>query len=184
MLDKTRFLGPVAPAVCPCTETDELDWPALERNFERLAASGVTGLYINGGTGDAANLTQEERLAVAEYMVPRLKAAGKLAIVHVGQTTQREAVALARQAAELGADAIASIPPKKAWPQIAEYYRALASAGLPVIVYYIPGVTGMTAGMAQLLLQLSWISHMTKRMCDVLVEQAFPPAEKEKKKEK
>ena len=40
------------------------------------------------------------------------------------------------------------------------------------------------AGMAQLLLQLSWISHMTKRMCDVLVEQAFPPAEKEKKKEK
>lgn len=33
-------------------------------------------------------------------------------------------------------------------------------------------------------LQLSWISHMTKRMCDVLVEQAFPPAEKEKKKEK
>lgn len=150
MLDKTRFLGPVAPAVCPCTETDELDWPALERNFERLAASGVTGLYINGGTGDAANLTQEERLAVAEYMVPRLKAAGKLAIVHVGQTTQREAVALARQAAELGADAIASIPSKKDWPQIAEYYRALASAGLPVIVYYIPGVTGMTAGMAQL----------------------------------
>ena len=160
MLDKTRFLGPVAPVVCPCTETDELDWPALRQNFERLAASPVTGLYINGGTGDAANLTQEERLAVAEYMVPRLKALGKLAIVHVGQTTQREAVALAKQAAALGADAVASIPPKKDWPQIVEYYRALAEQGIPVIVYYIPGVTGMTAGMAQLrmLLEISGVA--------------------------
>ena len=38
--------------------------------------------------------------------------------------------------------------------------------------------------MAQLLLQLSWISYMTKRMWDVLVEKAFPLSEKEKKKEK
>ncbi len=38
--------------------------------------------------------------------------------------------------------------------------------------------------MAQLLLQLSWISYMTKRMCDVLVERSFPSGEKEKKKEK
>ena len=36
---------------------------------------------------------------------------------------------------------------------------------------------------AQLLLQLSWISYMTKRMCDVLVERSFPLSDKEKKKE-
>ena len=150
MFDKTRFQGPVAPVVCPCTETDEMDWAALEKNFARLAASPVAGLYINGGTGDAANLTDQERADVAAYMVPRLKRQGKLAIVHVGQTTQRGAQRLAFQAAELGADAVASIPPKKDWPQIADYYRAIAAAGLPVIVYYIPGVTGMTAGLPQL----------------------------------
>ena len=82
--------------------------------------------------------------------MPRLLAAGKLAIVHVGQTNQRQAVELARQAAALGAHAVASIPPKKPWPQIVEYYKALAAAGAPVIVYYIPGVTGMTAGMPEL----------------------------------
>ena len=37
---------------------------------------------------------------------------------------------------------------------------------------------------ALLLLQLSWISSMTKKMCDVLVAQEFPVSEKEKKKEK
>ena len=176
--DKTRFGGVVAPIVNPCGEDDSLDRGALEANLTRLLATDVAGLYINGGTGDAANLTQDERLETAALLVPRLLAAGKLAIVHVGQTNQRQAVELARQAAALGAHAVASIPPKKPWPQIVEYYKALAAAGAPVllfrmgqkgegmvqvgdlgqqlfpkppvIVYYIPGVTGMTAGMPEL----------------------------------
>ena len=149
-VDKAKFSGVIAPLVNPCSEDDSLDVPALEQNLARLLASGAAGLYINGGTGDAANLTQEERLQIAALAVPACLAAQKLAVVHVGQTGQRQAVALAEQAARLGAHAVASIPPKKAWPQIAEYYRALAGAGLPVIVYYIPGVTGMPAGMEQL----------------------------------
>ena len=132
--DKTRFGGVVAPIVTPCGEDDSLDRGALEANLTRLLATDVAGLYINGGTGDAANLTQDERLETAALLVPRLLAAGKLAIVHVGQTNQRQAVELARQAAALGAHAVASIPPKKPWPQIVEYYKALAAAGAPVIV--------------------------------------------------
>lgn len=152
IFDKERFRGPVAPIVTPCDEEDNIDWPALEANAARLGQSDVAGLYICGGTGDGANLTAGERKAVAEYLVPRQKAAGRLAIVHVGQTDQRTAAALAAHAAALGADAVASIPPKKGWPQVVEYYEAIvrAAAGVPVIVYYIPGVTGMTAGLAEL----------------------------------
>ena len=94
--DKTRFGGVVAPIVNPCGEDDSLDRGALEANLTRLLATDVAGLYINGGTGDAANLTQDERLETAAFLVPRLLAAGKLAIVHVGQTNQRQAVELAR----------------------------------------------------------------------------------------
>jgi dihydrodipicolinate synthase/N-acetylneuraminate lyase len=150
MFDINRFKGVVVPIVNPCNEDDSIDWPVLEQNFTRLAAASTAGMYVNGGTGDAANLTQAERLQIAEWTVPKLRAAGKLAIVHVGQTNQRQAVALAEQAVALGADAVASIPPKTAWPQIADYYRALAATGAPVIVYYIPGVTGVTAGMPEL----------------------------------
>ena len=146
--DKTRFGGVVAPIVNPCGEDDSLDRGALEANLTRLLATDVAGLYINGGTGDAANLTQDERLETAALLVPRLLAAGKLAIVHVGQTNQRQAVELARQAAALGAHAVASIPPKKPWPQIVEYYKALAAAGAPVIVYYIHRHDGRHAGAA------------------------------------
>ena len=140
--DKTRFGGVVAPIVNPCGEDDSLDRGALEANLTRLLATDVAGLYINGGTGDAANLTQDERLETAALLVPRLLAAGKLAIVHVGQTNQRQAVELARQAAALGAHAVASIPPKKPWPQIVEYYKALAAAGAPVSVMETAGEGG------------------------------------------
>ena len=149
-MKKEYFQGVVVPLVSPCFEDDSLDLDGLKSNLERLLKTDIRGFYINGGTGDAANLTREERLKIAEYVMPKVKTAGKLAIVHVGQTDQRTAVELARQAVELGADAVASIPPKKGWLQIVEYYQALAETGAPVIVYYIPGVTGMTAGMNEL----------------------------------
>ena len=154
MFDKKMFEGIVAPMVNPCFEDDSLDMAGVERNLERLLRTDVAGLYINGGTGDAANLTQQERLDIAAYLVPKLLEKGKLAVVHVGQTSQRLAVELARQAVELGAQAVASIPPKKPWPQIVEYYKALCATGANVIVYYIPGVTGMTASMAELRMML------------------------------
>lgn len=154
MFDKSGLMGIVAPMVNPCLEDDSLDWDGVKQNLDRLLATDVAGLYINGGTGDAANLTQQERLDIAAYLVPALHSAGKSAIIHVGQTSQRQAVELAKQAVELGAEAVASIPPKKPWPQIVEYYRALAATGANVIVYYIPGVTGMTASMAELRMML------------------------------
>lgn len=154
MFDKNLFKGIIAPMVNPCFEDDTLDMEGVKANLDRLLQADVAGLYINGGTGDAANLTQQERLDVAAYLVPELLKAGKLAIVHVGQTTQREAVELTKQAVELGAQAVASIPPKKPWPQIVEYYKALAATGANVIVYYIPGMTGITATMNELRMML------------------------------
>ena len=59
--DKTRFGGVVAPIVNPCGEDDSLDRGALEANLTRLLATDVAGLYINGGTGDAANLSGWKR---------------------------------------------------------------------------------------------------------------------------
>ena len=154
MFDKNLFKGIIAPMVNPCFEDDTLDMEGVKANLDRLLQADVAGLYISGGTGDAANLTQQERLDVAAYLVPELLKAGKLAIVHVGQTTQREAVELTKQAVALGAQAVASIPPKKPWPQIVEYYKALAATGANVIVYYIPGMTGITATMAELRMML------------------------------
>ena len=96
-----HFRGVVVPIVNPCDPSDGLDEAKLLENHERLLAAPVRGLYINGGTGDAAQLTREERERVAELLLPSLKQAGRCAIVHVGQTTTRQAVALAEHAMAL-----------------------------------------------------------------------------------
>lgn len=149
-MDKRLFSGIIVPVVSPCHEDDSLDFPALEQNFHRLLKHPIQGMYLCGGTGDAGRLRTEERVLIAEKLVPLLRKAGKCAIIHVGQTTQRDALELARHAHTLGADAISSIPPRAGWDEIVSYYKALASTGIPVIVYYIPGVTGVTANMPEL----------------------------------
>lgn len=149
-MDKSIFSGIIVPIVSPCLEDDSLDLTALENNFNRLMKSPIQGMYLCGGTGDASRLRIEERRLIAEHLVPRLREAGKCSIVHVGQTTQRDAVALAQHAKALGANAISSVPPRAGWDEIISYYKALTAVGIPVIVYYIPGLTGITAGMPQL----------------------------------
>ena len=142
--------GVLAPLVNPCREDDSLDFPALEAQLSRLLDSKVDGIYLNGGTGDAANLTQEERLRIAAYAVPRLRARQKCAVVQVGQTSLRCALALTEQAAALHADAVASVPPQKDFAQVRSYYEALTQVGVPVLVYYIPSMTGKAASYEEL----------------------------------
>ncbi|MBR6185551.1 MAG: dihydrodipicolinate synthase family protein [Clostridia bacterium] len=149
-MDMKKFQGVVVPIINPCSERDGVDEDALMRFCAHLLKAPIHGLYINGGTGDGGSLTQQERERTAELLLPEMKKQGKCAIVHVGQTTARQAVALAEHAMKNGADAVASIPPRKGWDQIVQYYRALAATGAPVFVYYIPGVTGMTAGMNEM----------------------------------
>lgn len=50
LMERTQFEGVVAPLVNPCREDDGLDRDALERNMDRLMRTGISGLYLNGGT--------------------------------------------------------------------------------------------------------------------------------------
>ena len=58
--DKSAFCGVIAPIVNPCREDEGLDDKALIANANRLLATKIKGLYINGGTGDAEKLTLED----------------------------------------------------------------------------------------------------------------------------
>lgn len=149
MLDSMR--GILVPLVSPCNLRGETDFGALLANFERLLASPIDGFYLCGGTGDAAAMPANERRRVAETLVPLCQSRGKTAVVHVGMTEPKTAISLAEHAAALGADAVASVPPKADWGAIEAYYRALAKVGAPVIVYYIPQMTGVVGELSDLL---------------------------------
>jgi Dihydrodipicolinate synthase/N-acetylneuraminate lyase len=130
--------GIIVPLVSPIGVDGGLDLDSVAANASRVLAAGVDGLYLCGGTGDAAELTSAQRRQIVEIALPLAKAADASVIVHVGQAPLGEVRALAEHALSNGADAVASVPLRGAWEQTVRYYRGLAAVGGPVFVYHMP----------------------------------------------
>lgn len=137
-------LSGILPAVVTPVDEDESFLPAIfERLIERLYAAGIDGLYVNGQTGEGLLQPLEQRKRVAEVAV-RSAPKGKVTVIHVGAYRTADAMELARHAASIGADAIASLPPLGpfSFDEVLSYYQSLAAASdLPVLVYYFPAVS-------------------------------------------
>lgn len=146
-------LGGIFPAVVTPIGEDENFAPAVfERLIERLYAAGIDGLYVNGQTGEGLLQPLEQRKRVAEVAV-RSAPKGKVTIIHVGAYRTADAVELARHAASVGADAIASLPPLGpfSFDEVLDYYKTLAKAAdLPVLVYYFPAVSPAVRSLEQI----------------------------------
>jgi N-acetylneuraminate lyase len=143
----------ILPAlVTPLTPEGRLDVPSAERLVDRLYRDGVGGLYVLGSTGEGVFLDFEIRRQLAELCVKLSRGRGQV-ILHVAAVQASMAYELAHHAAEIGADAIASIPPfvgGYGWEEVQDYYRQLTAARLPVVAYHIPAITGQAVSLDRL----------------------------------
>lgn len=128
----------------PFDEAERVDEDALAALVEDQVEHGIHGLFVNGSTGECTSQTPEERRRNVE--VVKEAAGGRASlIVHVGSMSTREAVDHAEHAADQGADCVSLISP---WyeplseQEIEEHVRAVASAGVPVMLYNNPDATG------------------------------------------
>lgn len=124
----------------------KLDEAALRRMIRFQIASGTSGLVPCGSTGEAATLREDEYRRVVEITVEEAK--GRIPIVPgVGTNSTEKAVAAARLAEGLGADALLVLVPyynKPTQEGIYSHFRAVARAvRVPIVVYNIPGRTGV-----------------------------------------
>jgi dihydrodipicolinate synthase/N-acetylneuraminate lyase len=103
--------GALAAAVTPLRDDGErLDEDAFGAVVDYLADAGLDGILALGTTGEGILLSLDERRRAAEVYLDACR--GRLAVaVHCGAQTTADTVALARHAAEQGADAVAVIPP-------------------------------------------------------------------------
>lgn len=126
--------------ITPLTEDERINVPVLRQLIDGLAKQGADGFYVGGATGEGISLCRESRELLAEESV---KAAGdKSCIIHIASTDYNEAIALAKHAEKIGADAISAIPPmfyKYDEDDVYNYYKGLADAvSIPLIIYYNP----------------------------------------------
>ena len=132
--------GVLVPACSPCDAQDRFLETAFADMLEQGMNEPLDGAYICGGTGDGMKMRLPERKTAAEIGIEICHKHGKSALVQVGASTMRDALELAKHAAESGADGVSTVPlPGASHPQQMQYYRALSErAQIPVILYYMP----------------------------------------------
>jgi 4-hydroxy-tetrahydrodipicolinate synthase len=147
----SRFRGVGTALITPFTDSGALDESSFERFIDWQIEEGVNFLVPCGTTGENPALTADEHRRVVELTVRR--AGGRVPVLAgAGSNATPRAVELAQQAVDLGADGILTITPyyNKPTPDgLRRHFGAQAEAvekkkaGFPMIMYNVPGRTGL-----------------------------------------
>ncbi|RQG96564.1 dihydrodipicolinate synthase family protein [Natrarchaeobius chitinivorans] len=148
-MDLSRALeGMTTPLVTPFDpESDEIDEAALEDVVDHLLENGIDGLFPCGTTGEFASLTPDERTRVTELVVKH--ADGEVPVLAgAAATTVPETLTAIEDAADVGADAAAIVPPyfhtANAPAGNRQFFESVADESpLPLVLYNIPTCTGL-----------------------------------------
>jgi len=140
------FTGVGSALVTPFTRNGDLDEAAVRRLARRQIDAGVHFLIPCGTTGETPTLTDAERLRIVEIVVE--EANGKVPVLAgAGGYDTRELIHTAAEMARRGANGFLSVTPyynKPTQEGLYQHYRAFAESNpLPIIVYNVPGRTGV-----------------------------------------
>jgi 4-hydroxy-tetrahydrodipicolinate synthase len=141
---KLPLTGIITPMVTPLHDRDELDVAGLERLIEHILAGGINALFILGTTGEGPSLGYHLRRELIKHVCRQVK--GRVPVlVGITDTAFVESVALARQAADAGADAVVIAPPyymPEGQPELREWFdHLLPELPLPLYLYNMPPLT-------------------------------------------
>jgi 4-hydroxy-tetrahydrodipicolinate synthase len=139
------FHGAIVATVTPFRD-GKVDAAALRRLVEFQIRSGTDGIVPCGTTGEAPTLSYEEHERVIDLVIQA--ADGRVPVIAgTGSNNTKEAIALTRYAKKAGADAALVITPYYNKPTqkglIAHFTAVAGSADIPVILYNVPGRTGV-----------------------------------------
>ncbi len=155
--DSQRLRGLVAATHTPFHEDGSLNPAVVEKQAAHLLANEVSAAFIGGTTGESHSMSLEERRALAQRWMEVTRGTALKVVIHVGSNCLGDAVALARQAQELGASAISALAPSYFKPSSVDILVeccvpiAAAAPGLPFYFYDIPSLTGVNLSMPEFL---------------------------------
>ena len=144
-MEREIFRGIGTALVTPMNESG-VDYDALARLLDYQLEGGVDALIVCATTGEAPTLTDEEHIDVIEYCVDRV--AGRVPVIAgTGSNYTDHAVEMSVKAQKVGADALLCVTPyyNKCTQKglVQSFYKIADATDLPMIVYSVPGRTGM-----------------------------------------
>ena len=144
-MNNSVFTGAGVALVTPFTETG-VDYQKLDELIEFQIAGGTDAIIITGTTGEASVMPDDEQIEVIKHTVEVVNHRIPV-IAGCGSNDTKHGIHLSAMAEEAGADGLLSVTPyynKTTQKGLVEHYVALAKAvSVPVILYNVPGRTGM-----------------------------------------
>jgi 4-hydroxy-2-oxoglutarate aldolase len=140
--------GVFPPVPTPFDANGEIVPDKLKANIALWNKTGLRGYVVLGSNGEAVMLTEDEKIALwqaARDAIPR----DKLFLVGAGMESTRASIALAKRAAQIGADAAMFVTPSYYRAEmkpatLINHYRVIADASpIPTIIYNMPVATGI-----------------------------------------
>lgn len=124
----------------------KIDLAALEKILEMQIAGGIDGVVPLGTTGESPTISFEEHESYIREVV-RLVNGRVSVIAGTGANSTAEAVHLSKSAADAGVDGVLQVCPYYNKPPqrglIAHFEEIANSISVPVVLYNIPGRTGV-----------------------------------------
>jgi 4-hydroxy-2-oxoglutarate aldolase len=133
--------------VSPFHADGTLDLASFQAHLEACAAEDLAGYLVLGSNGEAASLTEDEKVALVR--ATRHGAGGRMVLAGAGLDSTRATIDLTRKAADAGADGALVITPSYYKAQMTpealrRHFEAVADASpIPVYLYSVPVFTGI-----------------------------------------
>ena len=144
MIEKFRGLG--VAMVTPFKHDKSIDFDAVERLVEHLIGNGVDYLVVMGTTGESATLSADEREDLIRFIVDKNDERVPV-VVGIGGNNTSSVLESIDDYNFKGIDAILSVTPyynKPTQKGLEMHYKAIAAQSpVPVILYNVPGRTGV-----------------------------------------
>lgn len=136
----------ITAMVTPFKKDLSIDYPSLEKLVNHLINTGSDAILVAGTTGETPTLSHDEEYEMFRFVKKTVNGRVKI-IMGAGSNSTETAVNSSIKAKELGADAILSVVPYYNKPSQKGMYvhfsEVAKSVDLPVILYNIPGRTGV-----------------------------------------
>jgi len=141
------FEGAGVALITPFYENGEVNYNKLEELLEEQIAGGTDAIISCGTTGESSTMSHEEHIEVIRFTCQVVKERIPV-IAGTGANSTREAIHLSKAAQEVGADGLLVVTPyynKATQAGLIAHYTAVAeSVKIPILLYHIPGRTGVT----------------------------------------
>ena len=150
-MKNTIFTGAGIAIITPMNADGSINYQGLGDLIENQIANGTDAIIICGTTGEASTMTDEEHLECIRFAVE--KTAGRIPVIAgTGSNDTRYAIELSKEAEAVGVDGLLLVTPyynKTTQRGLIAHFTAIADAvNVPIILYNIPGRTGVNMEVA------------------------------------